>query len=202
MRIPACPRSLLHRLVEIRGHARELPPQIEDLLPDYKLWLNHGELVGRLQAGLQDVGEELCFAKHPLRWLGQGVLTRTVRWKRCPPTWTGRRNSSTPLRTPGIVGLPESSGTLRGDSRPAGFRGARPPAGRAQPAQPADAQPAARNSTHWSPSSMTGRACSNTREKSRGLERAAVARRHPERAGSGRSFEKSIFASCNRPSGD
>lgn len=67
-------RSLLRRLVEIRGHALELPPQVEDILPDYALWLNHGEVVGRLQAALQEVGEDLCFAKHPLRWLGRGVL--------------------------------------------------------------------------------------------------------------------------------
>jgi len=38
------------------------------------MWMQHGELVDRLQAALTDLGEELCFAKHPLRWLGRGVL--------------------------------------------------------------------------------------------------------------------------------
>jgi predicted DNA-binding WGR domain protein len=67
-------RSLLHRLVELRGRARELPPSIEDLLPEYPLWLQHGEVIDRLRAALADLGEELCFARHPLRWLGKGVL--------------------------------------------------------------------------------------------------------------------------------
>jgi predicted DNA-binding WGR domain protein len=60
--------------VELRGRARELPPAIEDLMPEYPCWLQHGEVVERLQDALADLGEELCFAKHPLRWLGKGVL--------------------------------------------------------------------------------------------------------------------------------
>ena len=67
-------RSLLHRLVELRGRASELPPEVEDLLPEYLLWLQHGEVVNRLQSALTDLGQELCFAKHPLRWLGKDVL--------------------------------------------------------------------------------------------------------------------------------
>jgi predicted DNA-binding WGR domain protein len=67
-------RSLLHRLVELRGRACELPPEVEDLLPEYPLWIQHGDVVSRLQSALSDLGEELCFAKHPLRWLGKGVL--------------------------------------------------------------------------------------------------------------------------------
>ena len=67
-------RSLLHRLVELIGHARELPLEVEDVLPEYPLWMQHGEVVNRLRAALSDLGEELCFAKHPLRWLGKDVL--------------------------------------------------------------------------------------------------------------------------------
>lgn len=87
-------RNLLHRLVELRqapasspspsggdavtdGRVQglvELPPEIEDLLPEYPLWLQHGDVIGRLQSVLAELGEELCFAKHPLRWLGKGVL--------------------------------------------------------------------------------------------------------------------------------
>jgi predicted DNA-binding WGR domain protein len=67
-------RSLLHRLVELRGRASELPPEIEDILPEYPLWLQHGEVVNRLQSALSDLGEDICFAKHPLRWLGKEVL--------------------------------------------------------------------------------------------------------------------------------
>jgi predicted DNA-binding WGR domain protein len=67
-------RSLLHRLVELHGQPSELPPTIEDLLPEYPLWLQHGDVVNRLHSALADLGEELCFAKHPIRWLGKGVL--------------------------------------------------------------------------------------------------------------------------------
>jgi predicted DNA-binding WGR domain protein len=67
-------RALLHRLVELRGRVRILPPAEEEMLPDYPQWLQHGEVVDRLAAALSDLGEDLCFAKHPLRWLGQGVL--------------------------------------------------------------------------------------------------------------------------------
>ena len=67
-------RSLLHRLVELRGRASELPPEVEDLLPEYPLWLQHGDAVSRLQSALADLSEEPCFAKHPLRWLGKDVL--------------------------------------------------------------------------------------------------------------------------------
>ncbi|HLP77592.1 MAG TPA: WGR domain-containing protein, partial [Candidatus Paceibacterota bacterium] len=66
--------SLLQRLVELRGRATELPPEVEDLLPEYPLWQLHGDVISRLQSALTDLGEELCFAKHPLRWLGKGVL--------------------------------------------------------------------------------------------------------------------------------
>jgi len=67
-------RSLLRRLVELCGRAAELAPEVEDLLPGYPLWLQHGDVVGRLQSALTDLGEDLCFAKHPLRWLGKGIL--------------------------------------------------------------------------------------------------------------------------------
>ena len=67
-------RSLLHRLVEICGRARERPPEVEDALPDYAAWLRHGEVVERLRAVLDDLGEDPCFSNHPLRWLGKGVL--------------------------------------------------------------------------------------------------------------------------------
>ena len=67
-------RSLLHRLVELQGRSRDLPLQIEDILPEYPLWLAHGDVVDRLRSALSDLGEDLCFAKHPLRLLCKGVL--------------------------------------------------------------------------------------------------------------------------------
>src|SRR5206468_4471985 len=87
-------RSLLHRLVELRGDGarvcdpqqtgqhdalrvadpRSMPPEIEDILPEYPLWLQHGDVITRLRIALADLGEDPCFANHPLRWLGKGVL--------------------------------------------------------------------------------------------------------------------------------
>jgi predicted DNA-binding WGR domain protein len=67
-------RNLLHRLVEIIGHARDRKPEVEDMLPDYALWLCHAELVERLRASLEALGEDLCFARNPLRWLSKDVL--------------------------------------------------------------------------------------------------------------------------------
>ncbi len=67
-------RSLLHRLVELRDRAFELGPEIEEGLPDYPVWLQHGELICKLEETLTELGQELCFAKHPLRWLGKSIL--------------------------------------------------------------------------------------------------------------------------------
>jgi predicted DNA-binding WGR domain protein len=67
-------RQLLHRLVELRGRSLDLPADLEEQLPDYNLWLQHSELVLRLAEALADLGQEPCFAKHPLRWLGKAVL--------------------------------------------------------------------------------------------------------------------------------
>ena len=53
---------------------RDLPPAVEEVLPEYPLWLQHGEVVERLLTALTELGEDLCFAKHPLRWLGKSVL--------------------------------------------------------------------------------------------------------------------------------
>jgi len=68
-------RTLLHRLVALCGRAREWPPEVRDLLPDYPLWLEHGEVVERLRATLSEEGQDHCFARHPLRWLGPEVIT-------------------------------------------------------------------------------------------------------------------------------
>jgi hypothetical protein len=67
-------RRLLHRLVEISGQKRCLKPEVEELLPDYASWLRHAELINQLRASLEALGENLCFANNPLRWLGKAVL--------------------------------------------------------------------------------------------------------------------------------
>jgi predicted DNA-binding WGR domain protein/MoxR-like ATPase len=67
-------RTLLHRLIELQAGRIPLDAKLEELLPDYPLWLEYGELIGRLASTLVDLGEDPCFAKHPARWLGQGIL--------------------------------------------------------------------------------------------------------------------------------
>ncbi len=67
-------RSLLHRLVELRNCYRKELPETEDLLPEYPLWLQHGDVIARLQSALAELSDETCFAKHPVRWIGKTIL--------------------------------------------------------------------------------------------------------------------------------
>jgi predicted DNA-binding WGR domain protein len=67
-------RSLLHRLVELTNSPPVFSAELEEQLPEYPLWLAHGEIINRLAATLTDLGEESCFARHPARWLGKGIL--------------------------------------------------------------------------------------------------------------------------------
>jgi len=70
-------RRLLHRLVGLRASnsaVADLTPELEEQVPDYKLWLNHGDLISRLASALVDLDEDPCFATHPLRWLGRGIV--------------------------------------------------------------------------------------------------------------------------------
>lgn len=67
-------RTLLHRLVELRTRPEPLAPEVEELLPDYPLWREHGDVVGRLRSALEELGEAPCFATHPLRRLAAAVL--------------------------------------------------------------------------------------------------------------------------------
>ncbi len=67
-------RALLRRLVELEGREGSLPADVEELLPEYNFWLLHGDFVNRLGSALNDLGDNPCFAEHPLRWLGKAVL--------------------------------------------------------------------------------------------------------------------------------
>lgn len=70
-------RALLHRLVEVEPRGHETTPELEELLPDYALWLRHGGVIERLREGLMESsasGADIRFAEHPLRWLGDEVL--------------------------------------------------------------------------------------------------------------------------------
>jgi len=73
--------ALLHRLIELRGThdgnaCPDLPAEQEERLPHYEVWLQHGDAVIRLSEVLTDLGAEPSFALHPLRWLGENIITR------------------------------------------------------------------------------------------------------------------------------
>src|SRR6185503_292400 len=51
-----------------------LTPDLEEQVPDYQLWLEHGDLLGRLSAAFHDLGLEPRFARHALRWLSREVV--------------------------------------------------------------------------------------------------------------------------------
>jgi len=70
-------RALLHRLVEVGARENGTAPELEELLPDYALWLRYGDVIERLREGLLESSAaeaEIRFAEHPLRWLGNEVL--------------------------------------------------------------------------------------------------------------------------------
>ena len=73
--------ELLHRLIELRGtHDGQACPELdavaEERLPDFKDWQEHGESVIRLGEVLRDLGSPPVFARHPMRWLGEAIITR------------------------------------------------------------------------------------------------------------------------------
>lgn len=73
--------GLLQRLIELRGThdgnaCPDLTAEEEERLPNYEAWLEHGDVVIRLGEVLRDLGADPVFASHPLRWLGEAVITR------------------------------------------------------------------------------------------------------------------------------
>jgi thymidylate kinase len=67
-------RSLLRRLVELGAQQEPVAAELEEHLPDYPVWLQHGDVVSRLGAALSEAGDAPCFAEHPTRWLGKDVV--------------------------------------------------------------------------------------------------------------------------------
>jgi superfamily I DNA and/or RNA helicase/predicted DNA-binding WGR domain protein len=73
-------RELIQRLIELRGTfdgraCPDLDAVEQEKLPHYEEWLKHGDAVIRLASVLRDLGASPVFAKHPLRWLGEPVIT-------------------------------------------------------------------------------------------------------------------------------
>lgn len=67
-------RTLLHRLVELRGHEPTLSPAETEHLPDFATWRAHAELARRLAMTLEEVADVSSLASHPFRWLGDGII--------------------------------------------------------------------------------------------------------------------------------
>lgn len=67
-------RGLLLRLVEIGEKVPALAPEVEERLPGYTAWLNHGKIVERLEQTMKRLGAGTCFARHPLRWLNRNAV--------------------------------------------------------------------------------------------------------------------------------
>lgn len=70
-------RRLLHRLVEVRAEQQALPAldaELEEQIPDYCAWLEHGELIERLDTALRDLGLEPRCTQHTWRWLRRDVI--------------------------------------------------------------------------------------------------------------------------------
>jgi superfamily I DNA and/or RNA helicase/predicted DNA-binding WGR domain protein len=67
-------RQLLHRLVELRPHATSLSPEQEERLPEYRAWIDYGQLVVKLASTLVELGYEPCLASHPLRLVGRAII--------------------------------------------------------------------------------------------------------------------------------
>lgn len=67
-------RGLLLRLVEIGEKVPALAPEVEERLPGYTAWLNHGQIVERLEQTMKRLGAGTCFARHPLRWLNSNAV--------------------------------------------------------------------------------------------------------------------------------
>lgn len=68
-------RELLQRLIALRDQDPELDSQLEEALPPYKAWTEHGETVKKLCEVLKDLGERPHFSQHPLSSLGQKAFS-------------------------------------------------------------------------------------------------------------------------------
>ncbi len=67
-------RTLLHRLVSLRGAIAPLAPAEAERLPDYALWERHRDGLQRLGSLLADTAPEGMLAHHPLRMLAPRLV--------------------------------------------------------------------------------------------------------------------------------
>ncbi len=68
-------RELLERLIILREAEPELDVELEEALPFYKDWIEHGDKVKQLTATLRDLGKPPVYAKSPVSSIGKESIT-------------------------------------------------------------------------------------------------------------------------------
>jgi len=69
-------RQLIVRAIELKDRLPELPPDEEDDLPPYGLWVAHRETIERLDRALRLARPDGVYARHPLRSLSPALAAR------------------------------------------------------------------------------------------------------------------------------
>ncbi|KLT67530.1 AAA domain-containing protein [Pedobacter sp. BMA] len=69
-------RKLIDRVIELKNQILPLQPRQEELVPDYKQWVDFGEMIVALSKQLEETGAEPEFAGHPLSKLNDEVFNQ------------------------------------------------------------------------------------------------------------------------------
>jgi predicted DNA-binding WGR domain protein len=69
-------RPLLVRVIELRERLPQLAPEEEDDLPPYRLWVEHREVLERLDRTLRQARPDGVYARHPLAALSPALAAR------------------------------------------------------------------------------------------------------------------------------
>jgi predicted DNA-binding WGR domain protein len=69
-------RQLIVRVIQLRDKLKELPPEIEDELPPYRLWAESREALARLDRALSLARTDGVYAGHPLSALAPPLAAR------------------------------------------------------------------------------------------------------------------------------
>ncbi len=67
-------RNLIERVIELKNYNVQLQPREEELLPNYKDWLQFGNSIRELSAALEESGAEPQFAEHPFSKINDSLF--------------------------------------------------------------------------------------------------------------------------------